>query len=66
MSSLNQDIKSVFLSAFFHDRYIEEALKVEAKGYVTKHEPVERIVDAIERVSAGRVYFSPEVRSRIL
>ncbi|NLX13568.1 MAG: response regulator transcription factor [Phycisphaerales bacterium] len=56
----------IYLSAFFSDRYIEEALTVEAAGYVTKSEPPEAVIEAIRTAVAGRVYFSPEVRSRII
>ncbi len=58
--------KVIFLSAFFHDRYIEEALKVEALGYLTKQESPEMIVDAIRQVAAGGAYFSEQVQSRIV
>ncbi len=56
----------IYLSAFFSDRYIEEALAVEAAGYVTKSEPPEAVIEAIRMAVTGRVYFSPEVRSRIV
>ena len=56
----------VYLSAFLSDRYIEEALTVEAAGYVTKSEPPAAVIEAIHTAVAGRVYFSPEVRSRIV
>lgn len=56
----------IFLSAFFHDRYIEQALAVEAMGYLTKAEPPESVMNAIRAVAAGRSYFSPEVQSRIV
>ncbi len=56
----------IYLSAFFSDRYIEEALSVEAAGYVTKSEPPEAVIEAIRMAVTGRVYFSPEVRSRIV
>ena len=56
----------VFLSAFFNDRYIEQALEVEAAAYVTKSEPLTSVVRAVRAVAAGAVYFSPEVQSRIV
>lgn len=56
----------LFLSAFFHDRYIEEALAVEASGYITKGEPPETVVRAIRTASSGGAYFSPEVQARIV
>ena len=56
----------IFLSAFFHDRYIEQALEVQASGYVTKGEPPESVLKAIRTVAAGGTCFSPEVQSRIV
>jgi DNA-binding NarL/FixJ family response regulator len=56
----------VVLSGFFHDRYIEDALAAEASGYITKGEPADAVVRAVRTVSAGGVYFSPEVQSRIV
>ncbi len=56
----------IFLSAFFHDRYIEQALAVEAAGYLTKSEPPESVIAAIRAAAAGKSYFSPEVRARIV
>lgn len=41
------ETRVIFLSAFCHDRYIEQALAVEAAGYVTKTEPPESVIEAI-------------------
>ncbi len=56
----------IFLSAFCHDRYIEQALQAKASGYITKREPPEVVVTAIREVAAGGAFFSEEVRSRIV
>ena len=56
----------VFLSAFFHDRYIDSALEAQASGYLTKDESPSAIIDAIRTTSSGVAYFSPKVQSRIL
>lgn len=56
----------IFLSAFFHDDYIEQALAVEAAGYVTKNEPPESLLKAIHNAGSNRVYFSPEVQARLV
>jgi DNA-binding NarL/FixJ family response regulator len=66
ITSLQPDVRIVFLSAFLNDWYIEQALRVRARGYLTKHEPPERIAAAIREVSAGGACFSPPVRSRIV
>lgn len=56
----------IFVSAFAHDDYIEQALAVQAAGYVTKSEPPESVAAAIRAVVSGGAYFSPEVQSRII
>jgi DNA-binding NarL/FixJ family response regulator len=56
----------LFLSAFFHDRYIDQALEVGACGYITKGEPPDTVVTAIRSAISGAAYFSPEVQSRIV
>ncbi len=58
--------KVVFLSAFFYDRYIEQALAVGAAGYITKEEPPDVIVKAVRTVAAGGSYFSPAVQARLV
>ncbi|MBP7934348.1 MAG: response regulator transcription factor [Phycisphaerae bacterium] len=60
------DTRILFLSAFFHDRYIEQALAVEASGYVTKNEPPEALLKAIRTVAAGESYYSAEILARVV
>ncbi len=60
------ETRIVFLSAFSNDRYIEQALEIEASGYLTKTAPPEEVVCAIRMVAAGRTYFSPEIQERIV
>ncbi|MBI4603159.1 MAG: response regulator transcription factor [Planctomycetes bacterium] len=56
----------IFLSAYVQDRFVEQALAVEASAYVTKGEPPEAILKAIRTVAEGGVYFSPQVLDRIV
>jgi NarL family two-component system response regulator LiaR len=56
----------IFLSAYSHDRYIEQALAVKARGYLTKRESPAAVVAAILEVMAGGACFSEEVRSRMV
>ncbi len=56
----------IFVSAFFHDRYVEQALRVGASGYITKSEPPHVLVRAVRAVASGEAYYSPEVQSRIV
>jgi DNA-binding NarL/FixJ family response regulator len=60
------ETRVIFLSAFAHDRFIEQALAVEASGYITKDEQTDTVLSAIRNAVAGIPYFSPAVRSRIV
>lgn len=56
----------IFLSAFTHDRYIEAALAAGASAYLTKSELVDTVINVIRIVARGGVYFSQQVRDRIV
>lgn len=64
--SYRPTVRLVFLSAYTHDHYIEQALSVGALGFITKGEPPARIVNAIHEVAADRAFFSDQVRERIV
>jgi DNA-binding NarL/FixJ family response regulator len=66
IASLRPETRVIFLSAFLHDWYIQQALQVKARGYLTKREPPERVIAAIREVATGGAFFSEEVRSRIV
>jgi len=66
ISAIKSDTHIIFLSAFSHDSYIQQALKVKARGYLTKCESPATVVAAIMEVMSGGAYFSEEVRSRIV
>ncbi len=59
-------IRTLFLSSFRHDHYINRALQVGGLGYVTKSEPFECIVDAIRGVAHGHPHFSQEILDRLI
>ena len=56
----------IFLSAHTHDRYIQDAIDADAAGYLTKHEPPERLAAGIRDVASGGAAFSPEIRDRLV
>jgi DNA-binding NarL/FixJ family response regulator len=56
----------VFVSAFTHDQYIQQALDIQARGYLCKSEPAESVAAAVRTVAAGGAYFSPDVQRRII
>jgi len=55
----------MFLSAHSHDEYIDQALRVGARGYIVKNDDVNAIVDAIRTVVAGDLYYSQSVLARV-
>lgn len=59
------DLRVIFLSAYFHDRYIDQALRVGARGYVVKGDALAALFEALDRVAEGGTFFSPQVRARI-
>lgn len=65
IGTLAPKVKVVFLSAFTHDQYIQQALRVKARGYVAKSEPLEKVVDAVRTVAKGGTFFSKRVRERM-
>lgn len=62
----NPDTRIMFLSAFYHDHYINQALEVQARGYLTKHEEPPVLIKAVREIAAGGSYFSEEVRRRLI
>lgn len=66
IATISPESRIIFLSAFFHDRYIEDALRVHAAGYVTKREDVTSVIAAVKAVAAGGAYFSADVQSRLV
>ena len=59
-------LKLIFLSAFINDQYIDQALKVQAQGYLSKEEPAAEVIEAIRRAVRGATRFSKAVRDRII
>lgn len=60
------ETRVIFLSAFVHDQYIEDALAVEASGYLTKTEPPGVLVASIRKAVGGATSFSSEVINRMV
>lgn len=59
------DCRIVFLSSFVLDQYIEEAIEVRARGYISKNEMPASVVGALKKIASGETYFSPQVWSRL-
>ncbi len=66
LNAQDEPPKIIFVSAFFHDHYIEQALRVKARGYVVKSDEPSVLLEAIREVASGGSYFSEQVRARLL
>lgn len=62
---ISPNLRVLFLSAFTHDRFIREVLRVPNAGYVTKCEPDAAVLEAINATVKGEVYFSARIRERL-
>jgi DNA-binding NarL/FixJ family response regulator len=55
----------IVLSMYEEIYYAERALRAGARGYISKRESTGRIVEAIRKVLAGRIYASAEILARL-
>ena len=53
------------ISAYDELLYAERALKNHARGYIMKHEPPMRIVEAVQTVLGGNVWFSQQISAKL-
>ncbi|AAK78841.1 DNA-binding NarL/FixJ family response regulator [Clostridium acetobutylicum] len=61
-----KDIKILILTTFNDVKYIHEALKYGASGYILKDSDYELIYEGIKAAFKGNVVINPEVASKIL
>jgi DNA-binding NarL/FixJ family response regulator len=66
VNSIFPHVRVIIVSAFHSDKYIEQALAANARGYMTKNEDPEELVRAVRRVMGDELYFSPVVWSRLV
>ncbi|MEO8717158.1 MAG: response regulator transcription factor [Burkholderiales bacterium] len=64
--SLSPEVKTIMLSMYPDKRYVLQALKVGAKGYVLKAQAADDLLRAILEVARGEVYLSPEVAESVV
>ncbi|MEP0841397.1 MAG: response regulator transcription factor [Phycisphaerae bacterium] len=68
-ASIRRDVpncKVIFLTGYDYDTYLEEALAVQARGYVIKSDGLDALLEAIHKVAAGEWYFSRPIRERLM
>lgn len=64
--ALDDGVRVLICSMHEDDLYAERALRAGARGYINKHEPVDRLLAAIRHVLAGRIYLSEPMVDRLL
>lgn len=60
------DLPILVLSMYEEAYYAERAVRAGALGYLMKHEPAERVIEAVWSVSRGDLYLGPKVADAIL
>lgn len=63
--SRRPDIRLIFVTGYLADIYLEQALKLNAYGYLMKGEPIHNLCDAILQAANGKRTFSPDVAERL-
>lgn len=63
--SRRPDTRLLFVTGYLADVYLEQALKLNAYGYLMKGEPIHNLCDAILHAAGGQRTFSPEVVERL-
>ncbi|MHC4415142.1 MAG: response regulator [Planctomycetota bacterium] len=58
------EVKTILLSAYVRDQYIDAAYKAGAWGYLSKSDSPDAVIDGIRKVSGGDLAFSAEVVAR--
>jgi DNA-binding NarL/FixJ family response regulator len=66
IKSAHPDVRMIVLSMHDEELYAERAVRAGAMGYVNKHAPAQTIISAIHAVSAGRLFLSDKMTSRML
>jgi DNA-binding NarL/FixJ family response regulator len=62
---LSPATKIVIISGKSDDYYIESALRVDARGYVSKSDDPKHVLNAVQAVVKGKGYFSPTILERL-
>jgi DNA-binding NarL/FixJ family response regulator len=54
-------IQVLMLSMYPEDQFAMRAFRAGAAGYLTKHSPPEKVVEAVRRLASGKKYITPEI-----
>jgi two-component system response regulator NreC len=59
-------IKIIMLSMHADRKFIEESLRIGARGYLLKEAAAQEVIEAIASVQKGELYFSRSVRTKMM
>ncbi len=59
-------VRSILLSAYLRDQYLDSAFACGAWGYLSKGDSPDAVIDGIRRVARGDTALSPELAARAL
>jgi DNA-binding NarL/FixJ family response regulator len=62
----NSQLKVIILSMHSDKRYIQEAIKIGARGYILKESAVAEVIQAINAVQKGEMFFSQSVQDKVI
>lgn len=66
LSDWKKELSILVLSTHEESLYAERSLRAGARGYVMKHEAIDRIIGGIRAVLAGEVFVSPRIATMML
>lgn len=53
-------LQVLMLSMYPEDQFALRSLRAGAAGYLTKHSPPEKVIEAVKRLASGKKYITPE------
>jgi len=63
---IKPDLPVLILSIYSEDLYAVRVLKAGASGYLNKNAAPDELINAINRISLGKKYISPEIAEKLL
>lgn len=61
---LEPETRTIMLTAYMRDGYVDAAVQAGAWGYLTKNQSFDEIISGVRRVLAGELAYPPEVLER--
>ncbi len=66
LQARHPEVPVLVLSMHEEVYYAERALRAGARGYLMKHEPADRIIEALRTLARGDVYLSPRIAGDVM